>query len=397
MPRWVVATGTTGRTTSWSRRDVVAFGTASAIHEVLAPRAAAAPASTSSAAPPAPEWRNRHSGMSYRSLGRTGFMVSEMVVGGNLITPGNSEHVPMALDAGLNYLDTAPAYGKGASEGGYAQVIKARKREQFFLNTKISLWDKNRNALYKKIFDSLSASEKKKLEGQIEDEIERRHVMDPEYFGPYFGAGQAQDLREATLANLMAKRYGSRIDRKIQYKKVIIDSLEQSLARLGTDHVDLMMCPHGASTPYEVSNHQEIFEAYELLRKQGKVRFLGVSAHTDPAGILEAAGKAKVYAVAMVAYNIMNASFVDKALATAKDQGLGVIAMKVARPVFPGSGKMRPPPSERLERLHQAVPGPLKVPQKAYVWALRNPNLTAVISEMGSAEIVKDNLPLVTR
>src|SRR3712207_7096247 len=41
------------------------------------------------------------------------------------------------------------------------------------------------------------------------------------------------------------------------YRQLIIESVEQSLARLGTDHVDLLMCPHGANTPYELLNRSE--------------------------------------------------------------------------------------------------------------------------------------------
>jgi hypothetical protein len=55
------------------------------------------------------EWRNRDDAMSYRRLGRTGFMVSVIVMGGNEINPGNYKHVLHAIEQGLNYLDTAPA------------------------------------------------------------------------------------------------------------------------------------------------------------------------------------------------------------------------------------------------------------------------------------------------
>lgn len=40
------------------------------------------------------------------------------------------------------------------------------------------------------------------------------------------------------------------------------------------------------------------------------------------------------------------------------------------------------------------VPGPLKVPLKAYSWVLRDPRVSAVISEMGDAALVRENLAL---
>src|SRR5439155_314206 len=46
------------------------------------------------------EWRNRQAGMKYRRLGRTGFMVSEIVCGGDPIAPDNRRHVEVAFERG---------------------------------------------------------------------------------------------------------------------------------------------------------------------------------------------------------------------------------------------------------------------------------------------------------
>jgi len=342
------------------------------------------------------EWRNRHPGMTYRRLGRTGYMVSEVVMGGNRISPDNFEHVLMAMDMGLNYLDTAPAYGQGASEKGYAAVFKARKPDTVFLTSKVSLWDLNRNKVFRDIFDGLPAPEQAKLRQAAEDEIARRHADDPDYICNYF-AGQRTEIEEAALSNVMEKQYGRKIDRRKNYKQLVLDSVDQSLGRLGAGHLDLLMCPHGANTPYELLNFPEIFEAFEILKKAGKVRHLGVSSHTDPAGILEAAIQTKIYSAAMVAYNIVNHRYMRTALEKARQADLGVIAMKVARPVYHGRNISNPNDPRRVKMLEDAVPGTLKAPQKAYLWALRNPNLSAVISEMISSEHVKDNVSLAGR
>lgn len=361
--------------------------------EFLSACLAAAIAQKANAAPDdlAGEWRNRQSGMAYRRLGRTGYVISEVVMGGNTIAPNNHDHVLQALDRGLNYLDTAPAYGGGASESGYAKVIASRPRDRFFLNSKVSLWDMNRSKLYADIFASLPEPEQKKLKTEAQDEIERRKVADPDYFVNYFGS-QRGELDGAALANVMEKRYGRQVDRGKNYRQLILTSVDESLKRLGTDHLDLLMCPHGASTPHELANYPEIFEAFETLKKAGKARHLGVSAHTDPAGILNAAVDAKMYSAAMVAYNVVNHGRVDAALERAKKNDLGVVAMKVARPVYTGRAQAANP--ARLAKLDAAQPGPLVAPRRAYLWALRNPNLTAVISEMVSQQLVDDNLPL---
>ncbi len=345
-------------------------------------------------APPA-EWRNKQSGMAYRRLGRTGFMISEIVMGGNEISPARYEHVLEAVDRGLNYLDTAPAYGRGASEEGFAKVIKARSRERVFLNTKVSAWDGNRTALYRKIFDSLPAPEQQKLRTLVEDEIRRRGLIEYDHIGMY-NASQPDQVRGAVLADLMEDRYGRRIDRRTNYYQIILDSVEESLRRLDTDYLDVVTCPHGASTRGELLNYPEIFEAFEKLKKEGKARHLSVSAHNNPGGVLEAALEAGPYSMAMVAYNIVNHQWVAKALELAGKGGLGVIAMKSARPVHdtrPG----RTVDPVRTARIEAAVAGPWKIPQKAYLWNLRNPNLSAVIANMQDSAQVREDLALAGR
>jgi aryl-alcohol dehydrogenase-like predicted oxidoreductase len=338
------------------------------------------------------EWRNRQPGMSYRRLGRTNFMISGVVMGGNTISPKNWEHVLAAIDMGLNYLDTAPVYGGGGSELGNARVLKSRPRDKVFLNTKVSMWDINRGRMFQEIFDSLPASDQARIRTAAKDEVERRKADAPDYFIGYFG-GQAAELERVSLANVMEKEFGRRIDRGKNYRQLILDSLDQSLKRLGTDHVDLLSCPHGASSPYELLNFPEIFEAFEILKKAGKVRYLSVSAHTDPAGVLEAAVKSKMYSSAMVAYNIVNRGYVDAALEQARKADLGIIAMKAARPVFSGR-QAQPEKPEHAALIEKAMPGAMKRPLKAYSWALRNPHLTAVISEMTNREMVEENVPL---
>ena len=233
------------------------------------------------------EWRNKRPEMRYRKLGRTGFMISEMVCGGDPISPTNNRHVELAIEMGLNYLDTAPEYGEGQSERGYGAIIQGAKRDQVFVNTKISVFPDTRFAAYEMLYARLNRDEQAAILREVSEDIERRRVTVPNYFGNYFN-GQIRQVEEAALANAMEKKYGAKIDRPRVYVKTIIDSLEGSLKRLQTDHVDLMMCPHACSSPAEVQIH-EIYEAFELLRKQGKVRCLGVSAHNDPAGVLKAA------------------------------------------------------------------------------------------------------------
>jgi predicted aldo/keto reductase-like oxidoreductase len=107
---------------------------------------------------------------------------------------------------------------------------------------------------------------------------------------------------------------------------------------------------------------------------------------------LEAAVEAEVYSMAMVAYNIVNHGYVEKALENAHKNNLGVIAMKVARAVHPGYTAADP---ERVKLMESTLDGPWPTPQKAYLWALQNQNLTAVISELLDEKLVESNLQTV--
>ena len=84
--------------------------------------------------------------MKYRRLGRTGIEVSELVfgcgnVGGLLIrgTPGDMRAaVRRALDAGVNWFDTAAAYGNGVSEQSLGRILDEID-DTPFVSTKLRL------------------------------------------------------------------------------------------------------------------------------------------------------------------------------------------------------------------------------------------------------------------
>jgi len=374
------------------RRDFLKGSVALAIGgsalQAGAGRASQAAASTAGAKL---EWRNQRPEMRYRKLGRTGFMISEMVCGGDPISPTNNRHVELAIEMGLNYLDTAPEYGEGQSERGYGAIIQGAKRDQVFVNTKISVFPDTRFAVYEMLYARLNRDEQAAILREVSEDIERRRVTVPNYFGNYFN-GQIRQVEEAALANAMEKKYGAKIDRPRVYVKTITDSLEGSLKRLQTDHVDLMMCPHACSSPAEVQIH-EIYEAFELLRKQGKVRYLGVSAHNDPAGVLKAALETGVYSLAMVACNILNWHYVAPVVEQAYKRDFGVIAMKTAQVIFQPDRSTTPVP-ERAALLEQTIPGNMNLHQKAYRFVLNNPHVSAVISQMENEKQVRENLPV---
>ena len=174
----------------------------------------------------------------------------------------------------------------------------------------------------------------------------------------------------------------------------IKESIEGSLKRAKTDHFDILMCPHGGNSREEVTI-PEIFTTFEELKKEGKVRFLGVSTHNDPAGVMDAAAETGKYDVVMCAYNVINGGYLEDAIRHAHGKGMGIIAMKAAMAVATHHEAIKPIPNWRIEKVNRIVPGDLKAPLKAYLWVLQNPRISGVISNLWNEQFVKENLSIV--
>jgi len=74
----------------------------------------------------------------HRTLGRTGFEVSDISIGGG----GKEANVyRYAYDHGINYFDTAEGYGNGASERRIGEALQHMDRKKVFITTKLELKD----------------------------------------------------------------------------------------------------------------------------------------------------------------------------------------------------------------------------------------------------------------
>jgi predicted aldo/keto reductase-like oxidoreductase len=109
--------------------------------------------------------------------------------------------------------------------------------------------------------------------------------------------------------------------------------LDQTLKRLRTEHLDLWQL-HDLRTPRDL---ETIFgpggamEALLTAREQGRVRFLGITGHHDPAMLVEAMRRFE-FDTALVALNAADRhrlSFIETVLPEARQRGMGIIAMKV--------------------------------------------------------------------
>lgn len=199
-------------------------------------------------------------GIPTRPLGRTGHDVTIFGLGGEGILRTHGEMaraVPVitrALDLGVTYFDTAPAY---ASSRDYYGAALGERRKQIFLASKT-----------------------------------------------------AERSRDGSL----------RI-------------LDDSLRRLRTDHLDLWQL-HDLRTPDDLD---QIFSAKGAIhaltqaRDEGRVRFLGITGHHDPAILVEAMRRFDfdTVLVALNCADLTRLSFSRTVLAEAAKRKMGVIAMKV--------------------------------------------------------------------
>src|SRR5215211_6619695 len=82
--------------------------------------------------------------MEHRPLGRTGMQVSPLCLGAMMFGAwGNTDHedsvriVHRALDAGINFIDTADVYSRGESELIVAKALAGGRRDDVVLATKV--------------------------------------------------------------------------------------------------------------------------------------------------------------------------------------------------------------------------------------------------------------------
>ncbi len=108
-------------------------------------------------------------------------------------------------------------------------------------------------------------------------------------------------------------------------------TLDESLGRLKAESVDGIMF-HGAETPEQVKN-DDLFDAFQKVKKAGKAKFLAVSSHSNMAETLSAAVNTDRYDYVMGSYNAANAPAMKSLLDLCEKKNVGFVAMKAAKPV----------------------------------------------------------------
>jgi hypothetical protein len=155
--------------------------------------------------------------------------------------------------------------------------------------------------------------------------------------------------------------------------------LETSLRELKTDFIDIWYL-HGKDNVADVTD--EMIEAQQIAKKQGKIRFAGVSTH-KPQILLPWMAQKGVFDVALTVYNFSMDSGVDQAIATATKAGIGVVAMKV----MAGGFKDIKPSDPLYAKLK--TDGAMLAALK---WVLDRPNVATTIPGMTDMDQLEENL-----
>jgi aryl-alcohol dehydrogenase-like predicted oxidoreductase len=161
--------------------------------------------------------------MNYRTLGKTGFTISEISLGtwqvggkwGEPFSHTNADQIlNNAVDAGINFIDTADVYGDGESEKAVGRLVRSRS-ERIYVATKCG----------------------RRLQPHTNE------------------AYQPSVLRAF---------------------------VEDSLRNMGLETLDLIQlhCP-----PTDVYYRPEIFELFDRLKEEGKIKHLGVSVEKVEEGL----------------------------------------------------------------------------------------------------------------
>ena len=189
--------------------------------------------------------------MQMRTFGRTGMQLSALGFGcgavGGLMVRGDARDqeraIARALAAGVNYFDTAVQYGNGESEKNLGRILQKLKPANAIVGTKVRL--------------------------------------------PSSDFGRIADAVAASLENSLAR---------LQRDGVDIFHLHNAISEAG-----------GGETLSVAQVLGEVVPAFERLRRQGKTRFLGLTAIGETAA-LQRVIDARAFDSAQVVYNMLNPS-----------------------------------------------------------------------------------------
>ena len=139
---------------------------------------------------------------------------------------------------------------------------------------------------------------------------------------------------------IIGTKWNAEIDGEVgEEPQLLLDSVEDSLRKLGTDYIDVMYF-HGPMADQVPVVVERFYPTMEQLRDQGKIRFIALStryAADPPQAAAEVALKTspKLWDVIMLKYGILNQYPAKEMLPLAIEHGVGIMNMASVRVKLP--------------------------------------------------------------
>jgi predicted aldo/keto reductase-like oxidoreductase len=167
-------------------------------------------------------------------------------------------------------------------------------------------------------------------------------------------------------------------------QKGALADLETSLKELQTDHLDVWHL-HSRQTPGQVTD--DLLEAQQIAKRDGKIRFAGVSFHGGHAEMIPAMLQLNHFDVFLISYNYTMDPAIEPLVERARKANVGLVAMKaLAGGVKPTVRSYQVDP-DKLNRLTRTG-----APVAALKWVLRNPNIDTVIPSIVDEDQLAENI-----
>jgi len=191
-------------------------------------------------------------------------------------------------------------------------------------------------------------------------------------------------------------------------------NLEKSLRDLGLETIDIYLI-HGLSLPYYEACCESLLPVLERAKRDGKIRFLGVSEAFESDTrheLLQRLVQDDPWDVVMVGFNLVNPSARERVLAVTRAKGIATLGMFAVRRGLIDEAHLRKL-LERLVERGEVDPGLLasgdlmesldlkgvceSLSEAAYRFAAYEPGLDCTLIGTGSAEHLRQNLQAIGR
>jgi predicted aldo/keto reductase-like oxidoreductase len=162
-----------------------------------------------------------------------------------------------------------------------------------------------------------------------------------------------------------------------------LQHLDQSLEALSTDYLDIWYL-HDKRRSADLTD--DLIEAQQIAKKQGKIRFAGLSFHSGYANdIIPAVIRSGKIDVVLLTFNFAMGDRWDAVIKTLDETRIGVIAMKVI------AGSLDIDPGYNYKRSHEILKQP-GAPLAALKWVLQKPHVHCAIPSMRDMEQLEENV-----